>query len=324
MRVAELSKWLRSFLLTTPEAWPCQVEFDLSSLAPLQHFPLQETHLNLRWSPRVADSNREDERPSKPLDELSLLPNLKLHCLDLELSGALVKRETECDFRLFWLSILPLRRLNLRGCHVTDIGVAHLSGLTGHAGPCYDVLQFDFSKINIDTNKFFVFEIGLQALDMSDTLVSNSGLASLSSLHCLTELKLNRLDKEAVYFEGHIRDLYTGEGVQYLSVLPLRVLELSCCELTQDGIALLPKTLETLDISGALINDSGLALLSCFSQLNCLKLFGCELRLVDLEILLPLHLSHLSVEIAQGDDDGAEVLCLTQHCRIPLCMQLLH
>jgi hypothetical protein len=205
------------------------------------------------------------------MDQLAILARLKVQSLHLDLSQCKV-----IDYGMFWLRELPLITLNLRECDIDDIGMSHLSTLNQLAN-----------------------------LDISDCAISDAGLLHLRNLP-LQILKINR-DSNIKKFRTQDAAVITDIGCSYFTSMPLHTLLMTGCELTDVGISLLPTTIHTLDLSGALINAQALMTLSKF-PLQSLKLFGCDLKLSMLAYFAFGHLRSLGVGLDQCDDEGCEYL----------------
>ena len=118
-----------------------------------------------------------------------------------------------------WPNAKKLRLLDLRGCLITDAGLAHLAPLTG-----LGALKLRLPALPMQVSSHLEGMKKLRGLALEDTSVTDAGLAHLSGLTELDDLDLMRV---------HISD----EGLAHLKNLTkLRILFLRATFISGDGL----------------------------------------------------------------------------------------
>ena len=183
--------------------------------------------------------------------------------------------------------IAGLRVLELSYTRVTDRGLGQLRAL-GH------LEQLGLSGLEI-TGEEVSWPPSLKKIDLSDSAISSSGLATLADCRYLEQLNL---------MDTHVTDA----GLAHLSSLPkLRRLSLDRTPITDDGLAHLGKLpfLRELSLSRVKISSDGAKHLKNLPSLESLDLSG---TFVDGEFTWPAGLIHVNLDDSCITDKGLQRL----------------
>lgn len=196
-----------------------------------------------------------------------------------------------------------LKKLELRSCwNISDDGIGNLAGLNQSAPggtselehlslqDCQKITDEALANISNGLNK-------LVSINLSFCIsVSDSGLKNLAKMSSLRELNLRSCDNisdigMAYLAEGGSRittldvsfcDKIGDQALHYISqgLFNLRSLSLSSCQISDEGIFKIAKTLhdlETLNIGqcSRLTDKALLAIAESMEQLKCIDLYGC-------------------------------------------------
>jgi len=260
------------------------------SFAFIQEAP-HLTELNLSLCKQVTDNSLS--RIAQNLKNLEVL----------ELGGCC--NVTNTGLVLIAWGLKKLKRLNLRSCwHISDQGIGHLAGLDlnqdsegGNQSLEYLGLQ-DCQRLSDEALKHVSVGLtSLKSINLSFCVsITDSGLKHLAKMASLRELNLRSCDNisdigMAYLAEGGSRishldvsfcDKIGDQALIHVSqgLFNLRSLSLSACQISDDGLAKIAKTLhdlETLNIGQcARITDKGLhAVADNLTRLKCIDLYGC-------------------------------------------------
>ncbi|PSN51042.1 F-box/LRR-repeat protein 14 [Blattella germanica] len=261
------------------------------------------TQLNLSLCKQVTDSS---------LGRIAqYLKNLEV----LELGGCC--NVTNTGLLLIAWGLKNLRRLNLRSCwHVSDQGISHLAGLNRDTADGNLALEYlglqDCQRLSDEALKHVSLGLtGLKSINLSFCIsITDSGLKHLAKMVSLRELNLRSCDNisdigMAYLAEGGSRissldvsfcDKIGDQALVHVSqgLFNLRSLSLSACQISDEGICRIAKTLhdlETLNIGQcSRITDKGLhTIADSLRNLRCIDLYGCtRITTVGLERIMKL------------------------------------
>ncbi|XP_014257263.1 F-box/LRR-repeat protein 14 [Cimex lectularius] len=219
----------------------------------------------------------------------------------LELGGC--GNVTDTGLLLIAWGLKNLKRLNLRSCwHVSDQGISHLAGLSRGAADGNLALEYlglqDCQTLTDEALKHVSVGLaGLKSINLSFCVnISDSGLKYLAKMPALKELNLRSCDNisdtgMAYLAEGGSRitcldvsfcDKIGDQALVHVSqgLFNLRALSMSACQISDEGVCKLAKTLhelETLNIGQcSKITDKGiLTIAESLRHLRCIDLYGC-------------------------------------------------
>ncbi|KAJ9582696.1 hypothetical protein L9F63_022963, partial [Diploptera punctata] len=247
------------------------------------------TQLNLSLCKQVTDTS---------LGRIAqYLKNLEV----LELGGCC--NVTNTGLLLIAWGLKNLRRLNLRSCwHVSDQGISHLAGLNRDTADGNLALEYlglqDCQRLSDEALKHVSLGLtGLKSINLSFCVsITDSGLKHLAKMVSLRDLNLRSCDNisdigMAYLAEGGSRissldvsfcDKIGDQALVHVSqgLFNLRSLSLSACQISDEGICRIAKTLhdlETLNIGQcSRITDKGLQTIAdSLRNLRCIDLYGC-------------------------------------------------
>lgn len=210
-----------------------------------------------------------------------------------------------------------LKRLNLRSCwHVSDLGIGHLAGVTPDSAGGIQSLEYlglqDCQRLSDEGLKYVSTGLtSLRSINLSFCVsITDSGLKHLAKMVSLRELNLRSCDNisdigMAYLAEGGSRitsldvsfcDKIENQALVHISqgLFNLKSLSLSACQISDDGLARIAKTLhdlETLNIGQcSRITDKGLhTIAEALTRLKCIDLYGCtRITTVGLERIMKL------------------------------------
>lgn len=286
--------------------------------------------LNLSGCYNISDHNLalafQTEYPNLKVLDLSLckqisdqgLGKIAQHLKNLEvleLGGCC--NLTNTGLLLIAWGLRKLKRLNLRSCwSISDIGIGHLAGLSRDTAEGNLELEYlglqDLPNLSDEALRNIAQGLtSLKSINLSFCVfVTDSGLKHLAKMPLLEELNLGSCD--------NISDIgmaYLTEGGSTISSLDvsfcekigdqalshisqglfhLKSLSLNHCQITDDGLSRISKSLhdlETLNIGQCdRITDKGLESLAMYLlNLNAIDLYGCtEITRKGLEIIMKL------------------------------------
>lgn len=195
-----------------------------------------------------------------------------------------------------------LKKLDLRSCWgISDIGIANLCGLNpaapGGTAELEHLSLQDCQKLTDEALGYASTGLTrLQSINLSFCTVTDFGLKHLAKMINLRELNLRSCDHisdigMAYLAEGGSRittldvsfcDKIADQALIYISqgLFNLRSLSLSACQISDEGIFKIAKTLhdlETLHIGqcSRLTDKALLAIAESMEQLKCIDLYGC-------------------------------------------------
>ncbi|KAK5648871.1 hypothetical protein RI129_003763 [Pyrocoelia pectoralis] len=264
---------------------------------------LSLTNLNLSLCKQVTDNS---------LSRIAqYLKNLEV----LELGGCC--NITNTGLVLIAWGLKKLKRLNLRSCwHVSDQGIGHISGYNQDASGGNQMLEYlglqDCQRLSDEALKHVSIGLtSLKSINLSFCVsITDSGLKYLAKMNSLRELNLRSCD--------NISDIgmaYLTEGGSQITSLDvsfcekigdqalvhisqglfnLRSLSLSACQISDEGLYRISKTLhdlETLNIGQCYrVTDKGLTnIAEALSRLQCIDLYGCtKITTVGMERIMKL------------------------------------
>ncbi|MEZ6054019.1 MAG: hypothetical protein R3B91_01370 [Planctomycetaceae bacterium] len=192
--------------------------------------------------------------------------------------------------------ITTLKVLDLRGCvRISDVGLAHLSGLTNLVD-----LRLKTSGVSDEGVAHLEPLKKLRVLHLEQTRVTGEGLAALSGMTDLTELNL---------YNTQVDD----EGLSHLSEMSkLKWLRLRDTATLGTGLASLEKSrdsLQTLDMSESFVDDSGLAEIAKFPNLESLNLWAGTFTGDGLNQITSLtKLKELNLQSTDVSDDTLDIV----------------
>lgn len=233
----------------------------------------------------------------------------------LELGGCC--NVTNTGLVLIAWGLKHLKRLNLRSCwHVSDQGIGHLAGLNSDSASGNQSLEYlglqDCQRLSDEALKHVSTGLtSLKSINLSFCVsITDSGLKHLAKMVSLRELNLRACDNisdigMAYLAEGGSRissldvsfcDKIGDQALVHISqgLFNLKSLSLSACQITDDGLARIAKTLhdlETLNIGQcSLVTDRGLNIIAeSLTRLKCIDLYGCtRITTVGLERIMKL------------------------------------
>lgn len=200
-------------------------------------------------------------------------------------------------------NLKKLKRLDLRSCwQVSDLGIAHLAGVNREAAGGNLALEHlslqDCQRLSDEALRHV--SIGLTTLKSINlsfcVCITDSGLKHLAKMSSLRELNLRSCDNVsdigmAYLAEGGSRissldvsfcDKIGDQALVHISqgLFNLKLLSLSACQISDEGICKIAKTLhdlETLNIGQcSRLTDKGLyTIAESMKHLKCIDLYGC-------------------------------------------------
>ncbi|XP_062545208.1 F-box/LRR-repeat protein 14 [Armigeres subalbatus] len=219
----------------------------------------------------------------------------------LELGGC--SNITNTGLLLIAWGLKKLKRLNLRSCwHLTDQGIGHLAGMskeTADGTPALEHLGLqDCQRLSDEALRHIAQGLtSLRSINLSFCVsVTDSGLKHLAKMTKLEELNLRACDNISdigmaylteggsaiVSLDVSFCDKIADPALTHISqgLFHLRSLSLSACQITDEGLARIAKSLhdlETLNIGQcARITDKGLeSLAEELINLRAIDLYGC-------------------------------------------------
>lgn len=286
--------------------------------------------LNLSGCYNVSDSGLSqafvNEIPTLTVLNLSLCKQITdsslgriaqyLKCLQvLELGGC--TNITNTGLLLIAWGLKKLNKLNLRSCrHISDVGIGHIAGLNRDAADGNLELEYlglqDCQKLTDDAlRNVSLGLLNLKSINLSFCAsMTDSGLKYLAKMLSLRELNLRSCDNIsdigiAYLADGGSRiicldvsfcDKIGDQGLVNISqgLFQLKSLSLSACQISDDGINRIARTLHDLDTLNigqcSRITDRGLALIGDhLKNLRCIDLYGCtKITTVGLERIMQL------------------------------------
>ncbi|XP_071054259.1 F-box/LRR-repeat protein 14 [Onthophagus taurus] len=225
----------------------------------------------------------------------------------LELGGCC--KITNAGLILIAFGLKKLKRLNLRSCPVGDPGIGHLAGIGkdeddfdddgANSNSCLEHLGLqDCQTLSDEALKYVSAGLtSLKSINLSFCVsITDAGLKHLAKMSSLRELNLRSCDNisdvgMAYLAEGGSRissldvsfcDKIGDQALAHISqgLFNLKSLSLSACQISDDGLHRIAKTLhdlETLNIGQcSRISDKGLYVLAdSLIKLKCIDLYGC-------------------------------------------------
>ncbi|KAG0722852.1 F-box/LRR-repeat protein 14 [Chionoecetes opilio] len=261
------------------------------------------THLNLSLCKQISDS---------ALGKIAQqLRNLEV----LELGGC--SYITNTGLLLVAWGLKKLRKLNLRSCClVSNQGIAYLAGQHQEAADGTRALEYlglqDCQKLSDEALRHVANGLpNLKSINLSFCAsITDSGLKYLARMPSLRELNLRSCDNIsdigiAYLAEGGSRittldvsfcDKIGDQALVHISqgLFTLRSLSCSACQISDDGIQRIARTLhelDTLNIGQCVrVTDKGLQLIAeHLTNLYCIDLYGCNrITTVGLERIMQL------------------------------------
>lgn len=261
------------------------------------------TVLNLSLCKQVTDSSLGRIAQS--------LKNLEV----LELGGCC--NITNTGLLLIAWGLRKLKTLNLRSCrHISDVGIGHLAGLSAHAASGTLELEHlglqDCQKLTDQALRNVSAGLtNLKTVNLSFCgSVTDSGLKFLAKMPGLRDLNLRSCDNVSDTGLGYLAeggsritcldvsfcDKVGDQGLCFLAqgLFSLRSISLSACNISDDGLSRLVKTLQdltTLNIGQCVrITDRSLELIGDhLKNLTSIDLYGCtRITTVGLERIMQL------------------------------------
>ncbi|KAL0112885.1 hypothetical protein PUN28_012262 [Cardiocondyla obscurior] len=247
------------------------------------------TELNLSLCKQVTDASL-----SRIAQYLKNLEHLELGgCCNITNTGLLL---------IAW-GLKKLKRLDLRSCwHVSDIGIAHLAGLNRETADGNLALEHlslqDCQRLSDEALRHVSLGLTtLKSINLSFCVcITDSGVKHLARMSSLRELNLRSCDNisdigMAYLAEGGSRitsldvsfcDKIGDQALVHISqgLFNLKSLSLSACQISDEGICKIAKTLhdlETLNIGQcSRLTDRGLhTVAESMKNLKCIDLYGC-------------------------------------------------
>lgn len=219
----------------------------------------------------------------------------------LELGGCC--NITNTGLLLVAWGLKKLKRLDLRSCwHISDKGIAYLAGLNRETADGNLALEYlglqDCQRLSDEALKHVSVGLTeLKSINLSFCVsITDSGLKHLAKMPSLAELNLRSCDNVsdvgmAYLAEGSSRissldvsfcDKIGDQALVHISqgLFNLKSLSLSACQVSDEGICKIAKTLhdlETLNIGQcSKITDKGLhTIADSMKHLKCIDLYGC-------------------------------------------------
>ncbi|XP_011697749.1 PREDICTED: F-box/LRR-repeat protein 14 [Wasmannia auropunctata] len=247
------------------------------------------TELNLSLCKQVTDASL-----SRIAQYLKNLEHLELGgCCNITNTGLLL---------IAW-GLKKLKRLDLRSCwHVSDLGIAHLAGLNRETADGNLALEHlslqDCQRLSDEALRHVSLGLTtLKSINLSFCVcITDSGVKHLARMSSLRELNLRSCDNisdigMAYLAEGGSRitsldvsfcDKIGDQALVHISqgLFNLKSLSLSACQISDEGICKIAKTLhdlETLNIGQcSRLTDRGLhTVAESMKNLKCIDLYGC-------------------------------------------------
>ncbi|KAG8257026.1 F-box/LRR-repeat protein 14 [Homalodisca vitripennis] len=246
------------------------------------------TRLDLSLCKQITDNS---------LGRIAHLKNLEV----LDLGGCC--NVTNTGLLLIAWGLKNLRWLNLRSCwHISDQGIAHVAGLNKENADGNLALEHlglqDCQRLSDEALKHVSTGLtGLKSINLSFCVsITDSGLKYLAKMASLKELNLRSCDNVsdigmAYLAEGGSRissldvsfcDKIGDQALIHISqgLFNLRSLSLSACQITDEGLLRISKTLHELDTLNIgqcdNVTDKGLyAVAESLRHLRCIDLYGC-------------------------------------------------
>jgi len=219
----------------------------------------------------------------------------------LELGGCC--NITNTGLLLIAWGLKKLKRLDLRSCwHVSDLGIAHLAGLNRETADGNLALEHlslqDCQRLSDEALRHVSLGLTtLKSINLSFCVcITDSGVKHLARMSSLRELNLRSCDNisdigMAYLAEGGSRitsldvsfcDKIGDQALVHISqgLFNLKSLSLSACQISDEGICRIAKTLhdlETLNIGQcSRLTDRGLhTVAESMKNLKCIDLYGC-------------------------------------------------
>ncbi|KYN40340.1 F-box/LRR-repeat protein 14 [Trachymyrmex septentrionalis] len=219
----------------------------------------------------------------------------------LELGGCC--NITNTGLLLIAWGLKKLKRLDLRSCwHVSDLGIAHLAGLNRETADGNLALEHlslqDCQRLSDEALRHVSLGLTtLKSINLSFCVcITDSGVKHLARMSSLRELNLRSCDNisdigMAYLAEGGSRitsldvsfcDKIGDQALVHISqgLFNLKSLSLSACQISDEGICKIAKTLhdlETLNIGQcSRLTDRGLhTVAESMKNLKCIDLYGC-------------------------------------------------
>ncbi|XP_072762566.1 F-box/LRR-repeat protein 14 [Anoplolepis gracilipes] len=247
------------------------------------------TELNLSLCKQVSDTSI-----SRIAQYLKNLENLKLGgCCNITNTGLLL---------IAW-GLKKLKRLDLRSCwHVSDLGIAHLAGLNRETADGNLALEHlslqDCQRLSDEALRHVSLGLTtLKSINLSFCVcITDSGIKHLARMPSLRELNLRSCDNIsdigiAYLAEGGSRitsldvsfcDKIGDQALVHISqgLFNLKTLSLSACQISDEGIFKIAKTLHDLEILNigqcSRITDRGVYIIAdSMKNLKYIDLYGC-------------------------------------------------
>ncbi|KAK0181643.1 hypothetical protein PV327_003912 [Microctonus hyperodae] len=247
------------------------------------------TQLNLSLCKQVTDGSL-----SKIAQYLKNLESLELGgCCNISNTGIIL---------IAW-GLQKLKKLDLRSCwHVSDVGISHVAGLNPESAGGNLALEHlglqDCQRLSDEALRHVSAGLlRLKSINLSFCVsITDSGLKHLAKMSSLRELNLRSCDNisdigMAYLAEGGSRvssldvsfcDKIGDQALVYISqgLFNLKSLSLSACQVSDEGICKIAKTLhelETLNIGQcSRLTDKGLyTVAESMKHLKCIDLYGC-------------------------------------------------
>ena len=252
-----------------------------------QEFPAL-TELNLSLCKQVTDAS------------VSRIAQCLKNLEHLELGGC--GNITNNGLMLISWGLKKLKKLDLRSCwHISDQGIAHLAGFNRENGDGNLALEHlglqDCQKLSDEALRHVSEGLTtLKSINLSFSCITDSGLKHLAKMSSLQELDLRSCDNiseigMAYLAEGGSRissldvsfcDKIGDQALVHISqgLFNLKSLSLSACQVSDEGICKIAKTLqdlETLNIGQcSKLTDKGLhTIADSMKHLKCIDLYGC-------------------------------------------------
>ncbi|KYN07273.1 F-box/LRR-repeat protein 14 [Cyphomyrmex costatus] len=242
----------------------------------------------------------------------------------LELGGCC--NITNTGLLLIAWGLKKLKRLDLRSCwHVSDLGIAHLAGLNRETADGNLALEHlslqDCQRLSDEALRHVSLGLTtLKSINLSFCVcITDSGVKHLARMSSLRELNLRSCDNisdigMAYLAEGGSRitsldvsfcDKIGDQALVHISqgLFNLKSLSLSACQISDEGICKIAKTLhdlETLNIGQcSRLTDRGLhTVAESMKNLKCIDLYGCtKITTSGLERIMKLP------QLSDDDDD---------------------
>lgn len=219
----------------------------------------------------------------------------------LELGGC--SNITNAGLLLVAWGLKNLKSLNLRSCwYISDQGIAYIAGMHKESAEGNLMLEYlglqDCQKLTDDSLKHISQGLpNLQRINLSFCIsISDSGLKYLAKMNSLRELNLRACDNISDIGIGYLAEggsrvstldvsfcvKLSDQALMHLSqgLFNLRALSMSACQISDEGVCRLAKTLhelETLNIGQChRVTDRGLMTIAeSLTHLRSIDLYGC-------------------------------------------------